>query len=1141
MKKTLLLTLIIYTASVFAQSRQNPPVLSPGKTLLVTPFGGVKPSSGFVISGDSLAGFNVDLIEQELLARGLSAKERFGYIEILKRNFIKQKYGLNSAPALSPAFTGKQTGGGGGVFTAPCVNEGFESTSPGTYSTASSVNGWTLSSGFTYTCIDASFSWTQGSPEFSIVATPISNVPNVGTIGQSPLGGTVVAQLNNHTANTSVTRITQTFPVTASNSLFRYAFAGYYEDGGTGHGCCEQPGFNVVVKSCTGSVSACVSQTWNAPASTCSTAALSFSYNSSTYTYWTNWQIKQIDLSPFIGSCVTIEIYSYDCAYGGHRGVTYFDSECANALASNLCSNCTYINNPSPVNFCPGGPAQIIAPQGYSSYLWIAPGGGTIIPNPASVLTITNPVAASVYTVYETTANGCMFVVTHTLATTQVSVTGLAARGTCTSGASGSATVLASGSGSGYTYIWTNSSSSVVSTSSVASNLTAGVYSVQLSAANNSSCGTSGATVMVNSNVVNTFISNRAYCGSAAYLSPGAGTNYQWYNNNSAISGTIGTASAYTVTSPSNGAVYRVSLTNPQGCRDSMIYILTPSSSPTLAITFNKLTCDGANNGMAVFSFNTLNQQSSGNTFSVLSTGTTPSYLSTNTVTAFNSYTATGLTGAGTYSIIAFDGSCYSSASFLVNTYYTANLYNLSPLGSTAICQGNSMFVNIAFTNTTNTNSQFTYTWMPNQFLAGNNNHLPSTLITPTAAVGNSAIYIYTVTISPTTAVCAVTRTMAVQVSNAGNPTVSSPGLICNSAGSATLTANPPGGVFSGNPPGAVSPAGILNPALANIGVNSFQYVYSVNNCSATATGNYTINQGPSLSVTGNTSICAGQSATLTASGAQVYFWPGLGVSAQVIVTPASTTSYVVTGSSGNNCTDSKMVTVNVTPFPNISLSGNMSICIGDSARITASGASTYNWSGGATGATAAFNPQSTTSYSVTGTNNPAGCSNGSAFTITVNPLPVIVVSGPTVACKGDLVTLTASGALTYVWDNVPSAFYSQTLFTSKSITVTGTDANGCSSSDVHIVMVEDCAGISVNSEGSAIRMYPNPAKDKIIMVLPAEGRLTIHDAAGKLILRSYVRKGDFSLDLSSYSAGLYSLELESGQNTYTTKLVKQE
>ncbi|MDL2308945.1 hypothetical protein LJC53_05125, partial [Bacteroidales bacterium OttesenSCG-928-C03] len=54
--------------------------------------------------------------------------------------------------------------------------------------------------------------------------------------------------------------------------------------------------------------------------------------------------------------------------------------------------------------------------------------------------------------------------------------------------------------------------------------------------------------------------------------------------------------------------------------------------------------------------------------------------------------------------------------------------------------------------------------------------------------------------------------------------------------------------------------------------------------------------------IEGETNICSGQSTTLTATGWDSYQWShGLGSNATVTVNPTSTTTYTVTGTTGDN------------------------------------------------------------------------------------------------------------------------------------------------------------------------------------------------------------------------------------------------
>ena len=123
----------------------------------------------------------------------------------------------------------------------------------------------------------------------------------------------------------------------------------------------------------------------------------------------------------------------------------------------------------------------------------------------------------------------------------------------------------------------------------------------------------------------------------------------------------------------------------------------------------------------------------------------------------------------------------------------------------------------------------------------------------------------------------------------------------------------------------------------------------------ATVTSTITVNASASQGT-----ICAGGSTTLTASGATSYTWnPGGLTGSSVTVSPSSNTTYTVTGTSAG-CTGSANVSVNVNPNPVVSINPPRFICAGASATLTASGATTYLWSNGATTASISVSPAST-------------------------------------------------------------------------------------------------------------------------------------------------------------------------------------
>jgi hypothetical protein len=138
-----------------------------------------------------------------------------------------------------------------------------------------------------------------------------------------------------------------------------------------------------------------------------------------------------------------------------------------------------------------------------------------------------------------------------------------------------------------------------------------------------------------------------------------------------------------------------------------------------------------------------------------------------------------------------------------------------------------------------------------------------------------------------------------------------------------------------------------------------------------TATSNITVNSVPTITVNSG-AICSGNSFTITPSGASTYTYSG----GSAVVSPTATAAYTVTGTNTVGCNGSAVsnVTVNANPTVNAVSTETNFICVGSSATLTASGASSYVWNTTATTAVIAVSPTTTTSYTVTGT-NAAGCS----------------------------------------------------------------------------------------------------------------------------------------------------------------------
>ena len=136
-----------------------------------------------------------------------------------------------------------------------------------------------------------------------------------------------------------------------------------------------------------------------------------------------------------------------------------------------------------------------------------------------------------------------------------------------------------------------------------------------------------------------------------------------------------------------------------------------------------------------------------------------------------------------------------------------------------------------------------------------------------------------------------------------------------------------------------------------------------------------------------------------------------------------------------------------------ITASGNTSFCEGGSVVLTASDGISWLWSNNAT--TRSITVTSTGDYSVTVTDATLCSATSEAQHVSVFPLPSVIISvgGPTTFCEGGSVTLTATGASTYVWSNSTTTA-SIVVQSSGTYSVTGTDANGCTATSDAVTVV---------------------------------------------------------------------------------------
>ncbi|MFZ4401857.1 MAG: beta strand repeat-containing protein, partial [Bacteroidales bacterium] len=313
-------------------------------------------------------------------------------------------------------------------------------------------------------------------------------------------------------------------------------------------------------------------------------------------------------------------------------------------------------------------------------------------------------------------------------------------------------------------------------------------------------------------------------------------------------------------------------------------------------------------------------------------------------------------------------------------------------------------------------------------------------------------------------------------------PIVSFTGLnsaYCVDASAATLVGSPLGGTFSG----AGISGDIFTPSIATSGLHTITYTYTDgNSCVNSTTQNVTVNALPIVTPGTYATQCTNSSPLTLGGSPSGGMWSGIGVSANMFNPSVGTQTLTYTYTDVNACVNSATTIVNVTTLPTASISyAGAPYCISVS---TPQAVTLTGMTGGVFSSTSGLQLSPTSgaiipnapgsvagTYLVSYTIAPiGGCASVVATTsVTVNSLPVVGAnsSAPSV-CSGGSITLTGSGALSYVWDNglVLDATPFIPLFT-KTYTVIGTDVNGCQNTASVGVVVKPIPSVASTSPAS--------------------------------------------------------------------------
>ena len=213
------------------------------------------------------------------------------------------------------------------------------------------------------------------------------------------------------------------------------------------------------------------------------------------------------------------------------------------------------------------------------------------------------------------------------------------------------------------------------------------------------------------------------------------------------------------------------------------------------------------------------------------------------------------------------------------------------------------------------------------------------------------------------------------------------------------------------------------------------------NGCSGTTEVAVVVNALPISEITGQLSICTGESTELDAGPFSSYQWSTGATTQTINVTTGDSYQLTVTDASG--CTGTSETTVIEHANPEPQIIGQLSICNEETTELDAGNFNTFSWSTGES--TRGIQLNTSGIYQVTVTDQ-SGCMGEASVEVVAQNKLEPVISGEQVICIGETTELEAGDFLSYQWSTGDTSRTLQ-IETAGLYQLTVSDANGCSGS----------------------------------------------------------------------------------------------
>lgn len=658
--------------------------------------------------------------------------------------------------------------------------------------------------------------------------------------------------------------------------------------------------------------------------------------------------------------------------------------------------------------------ANVSGGSGAYTYTWS--------PNVSTGPTVTNA-GPGTYAVTVSDANGCSAgdSVTITQPLTGLSVASIVTPVGCTGGNSGAIQLLPSGGVGGYTYLWSPGGETL----QIISGLSANIYTATVTDGNGCQAIISD-TLVDPTPIVSGIMGTSATCagagGGSATLTVSGGVpayTYQWSNFETTQN-----------LSNLSGGLYRVIITDANGCQHRDSVIITQPLPLVATMTTINVACNGANNGSVTINV-------SGGT-GAYSYAWTPNVSTSSTVTNAS---------PGNYIVTVTDANGCTLVDSAVVTQPAAAVSVTAIVTDMTCVNANNGSISVQVSGGT---GSYTYAWTGSPANTPTISGLSAGTYTVTVTDANGCTGVASGTINNPAAITSTTTGTDVTCAGAANGTATVTAVSGGTGSYTYLWTN-----FAATQSISGLSGGLYRVIITD--ANGCQHRDSV-----------FVSEPQPLVVTlatSNISCSGGNNGLITATvtggtGAYTYAWTP-NVSSGPTVTGATAGTYSVIVTDANGCTGTATTTVTQPQVLTASVSTTNVTCYGDSngtINISVAGGSgvyTYTWSPNVS-TTSSLSNAAPGTYVVT-VADANGCSLVESIVITQPASPIIVTNiVHEVTCfngnDGSILVLASggTGSFTYQWASgqttqyitglsMSSPFASSTLFT-----VTVTDANGC-------------------------------------------------------------------------------------------------